>query len=99
MVDDNVAGLTRGLRPHDALDRDDLAHVRLLGLEGVQRQVGVVIVRVSLQKVLSLRSCRGIDGALDRTQDRKTSFRRPLVEDISSKKASAADARAFKISK
>ena len=52
VVDDDVAGLARGLGAHDALLGNDLAGEGGLALKAVHLHVGVVVVGGVLQKVL-----------------------------------------------
>lgn len=52
MVDNDVAGLTCGLWTDNFLSGDDLSGERGLVLENVDRNIGLIVVRLSLEKVL-----------------------------------------------
>jgi hypothetical protein len=52
MVDNDVAGLTCGLWTDNFLGGDDLSRERGLVLENVDRDIGLVVVRLSLEEVL-----------------------------------------------
>ena len=54
VVDDDVARLARRRRADDPLHRHDLARVRRLVLEGVDRHARLVVVRLRLEEVLLL---------------------------------------------
>jgi hypothetical protein len=55
MADDDVTGFTSGASADDALGRDDLSDERLLGLERLQRNVALIVVWLSFEKVLESR--------------------------------------------
>ena len=67
MVNDDIASLTSGLSSNNALDGDDLSNVRLLGLEGLERDVGLVKVGIGLEEVLLRRSTSSSSGSESRT--------------------------------
>jgi hypothetical protein len=52
VVDNDVAGLTCGLWTDNFLSGDDLSGERGLVLENVDRNIGLIVVRLSLEKVL-----------------------------------------------
>lgn len=77
VIDHDVASLTGSLGSDDSLHRHNLADVGLLGLEELERNVGLVPVRLGLQEVLSLA------GGLRKSSAMKTKVNRTRKINIS----------------
>jgi hypothetical protein len=52
MIDDNVASLSGGLGSNNTLGRNDLSSERSLVLVNIDRNIGLVIIRLSLEEIL-----------------------------------------------